>query len=383
MVKRVTVLGATGSIGRQTLEIVQKFPEQFKVVALTAYQNIEKLAAVARTVNAEYAVIADEAQYAQLKTLLAGTAVKAAAGAAAINDAAAMPADLIMCAIIGIAGLAPTLRAIESGATITLANKEAMVCAGDLINQKIRQHGNQLLPVDSEHNAIFQIHQVKHDKFLRRVILTASGGPFRNYTLEQMRDVTPAQALKHPNWDMGAKITIDSATMMNKALEMIEAHYLFNLPSSQIDVVVHPEQIIHSLVEYHDGSTLAQLGYPDMKTPISYCLGWPDRLDMQTKPLNLAEIGKFSFAVPDTTRFPALDLARQAMAQSATAPIWLNAANEVAVAAFLAGKIGFLNIAEIVDRTLQAIENVGGVASLDEIMVADRAARHIAAQGLG
>ena len=352
---RVSVLGASGSIGVSALDVIasggQGSPE-FSVIALTANRNVEALAAAARRARAEIAVVADEACYGELKSALAGSGVEVAAGDAAIAEAGARKADVVVAGIVGIAGLAATLSAVRQGASIALANKESMVCAGKLLREEARQSGARLLPIDSEHNAIFQV--LDRPERVEKLILTASGGPFRSASLQEMAAATPEKACAHPNWNMGAKISVDSATMMNKGLELIEAAYLFDVPESRIDVLIHPQSIIHSLVAYDDGSVLAQLGLPDMRTPISYALSWPRRMPLPgLERLDLAKIGRLDFLPPDAERFPALTLARGAVSAGGGAPIVLNGANEVAVAAFLQRRIGFLTISEVSGQVLE------------------------------
>lgn len=352
---RVSVLGASGSIGVSALDVIASGGEgspDFSVVALTANRNVVALAAAAKKVRAEIAVVADEACYAELKSALAGSGVEAAAGDAAIAEAGARKADVVVAGIVGIAGLAATLAAVRQGASIALANKESMVCAGKLLRDEARQSGARLLPIDSEHNAIFQV--LDRPERVEKLILTASGGPFRSASMQEMAAATPEKACAHPNWDMGAKISVDSATMMNKGLELIEAAYLFDVPESRIDVLIHPQSIIHSLVAYDDGSVLAQLGLPDMRTPISYALSWPRRMPLPgLERLDLAKIGRLDFLPPDAERFPALTLARGAVSAGGGAPIVLNGANEVAVAAFLQRRIGFLTISEVSGQVLE------------------------------
>jgi len=352
---RVSVLGASGSIGVSALDVIASGGEgapDFSVVALTANRNVAALAAAAKKVRAEIAVVADEACYAELKSALAGSGVEAAAGDAAIAEAGARKADVVVAGIVGIAGLAATLAAVRQGASIALANKESMVCAGKLLRDEARQSGARLLPIDSEHNAIFQV--LDRPERVEKLILTASGGPFRSASMQEMAAATPETACAHPNWDMGAKISVDSATMMNKGLELIEAAYLFDVPESRIDVLIHPQSIIHSLVAYDDGSVLAQLGLPDMRTPISYALSWPRRMPLPgLERLDLAKIGRLDFLPPDAERFPALTLARGAVSAGGGAPIVLNGANEVAVAAFLQRRIGFLTISEVSGQVLE------------------------------
>jgi 1-deoxy-D-xylulose-5-phosphate reductoisomerase len=352
-VKKISILGATGSIGKSTLDLIERSPEDFEVVALTASVNVEALADAARRTNAKMAVIADEGRLTELETALQGTHCRAAAGVDALVEAAAGDAELVVAAIVGCAGLKPTMAAVEAGKTVALANKEALVTAGDLMTEAVRKNAATLLPVDSEHNAIFQSLAGSHIDQVSRIILTASGGPFRTATAERMRNATPAEAVAHPNWSMGAKISVDSATLMNKGLELIEAHYLFGLPSDRIDILVHPQSVIHSLVEYVDGSVLAQLGSPDMRIPIAYALAWPDRMSTPAQRLDLAAISRLDFEEPDLERFPALRLAREALEAHGSAPAVLNAANEVAVASFLEGGIKFPDIVRLVEIALQ------------------------------
>ena len=375
--RRVTILGSTGSIGRNTVDLIERNPEAFEIGALTAHRNVAVLIEQARRLHPVMAVIADESRYAELKAGLAGTGIGVAAGRDALSEAADRPADLVMAAIVGAAGLAPTLAAVRRGATIALANKETLVCAGAFMVAEVERHAATLLPVDSEHNAIFQVLDAHQPEAVERVILTASGGPFRGLSREEMAEVTPAQAVAHPNWDMGAKISVDSATMMNKGLELIEAHHLFGLPEAQIEILVHPQSIIHSLVAYIDGSVLAQLGQPDMRTPIAYALAWPVRMAAPVERLDLGSIGQLSFEAPDPVRFPALRLARWALSMGGCAPTVLNAANEVAVQGFLDGSNSFLGIAEIVVRVLEAIP-MTALESLDDVLAVDREARELA-----
>jgi 1-deoxy-D-xylulose-5-phosphate reductoisomerase len=375
--RRVTILGSTGSVGQNTIDLLQRDPEGFEVEALTANRNVELLAEQARAVRARFAAIADPAYYPHLKQALAGSAVEPAAGPEALIEAAARPAEWVMAAIVGATGLAPTLTAIRRGAIVALANKEVLVCAGALVTEEVRRHGATLLPVDSEHNAIWQCFDFAQTAAIDRIILTASGGPFRELSLQHMRSATPQQAVAHPNWNMGAKISVDSATMMNKGLELIEAHHLFDLPPERIDIVVHPQSIVHSLVTYCDGSVLAQLGSPDMRTPIAYTLGWPNRIAAPTKRLDLAAVARLTFEPPDENRFPALRVARQALLQGGGAPTVLNAANEIAVGAFLDERIGFLDIVETVEYTLAHAPG-GPLQSLDDVYNFDMVAREIA-----
>lgn len=373
--RRVTVLGSTGSVGSNTVELLAAYPDRFQVEALVAGRNVAKLAEQARLLRPALAVVADEGAYADLKDALGGTGIELAAGADAVVEAASRPAaDWVMAAIVGAAGLAPTLAAIRRGATVAFANKEVLVCAGDLVMAEVRRHGATLLPVDSEHSAIFQVFDEARREGISRLVLTASGGPFRTWTRQAMEGVTPAQACAHPNWSMGAKISVDSASMMNKGLELIEAHHLFAMPEDRIDVLVHPQSVIHSLVEYVDGSVLAQLGTPDMRTPIAVALAWPDRLATPGERLDLVKATSLTFESPDPARFPALDLARRALQSGGAAPTILNAANEEAVAAFLAGKLGFLDIPRVVESCLAALPH-GALATLAAVEEADMAAR--------
>jgi 1-deoxy-D-xylulose-5-phosphate reductoisomerase len=375
--RRVTILGSTGSIGRNTIDLIERRPEAFAVEALTANGNAELLADQARRLGARLAVVADEERYSDLKRALAGSGIEAACGREALIEAASRPADWVMAAIVGAAGLAPTLAAIRRGAIVALANKECLVSAGPLMINEVTACGATMLPVDSEHNAIFQVFDFEGRDAIERIILTASGGPFRTMGRDEMKTVTPAQAVAHPNWDMGAKISVDSATMMNKGLELIEAHYLFGLAEDRIDILVHPQSIVHSMVAYVDGSVLAQLGTPDMRTPISYTLAWPQRMAAPSARLDLAQIGNLSFEAPDSERFPAISLARQALKTGGTAPTILNAANEVAVHGFLDGEIGFLDIPRIVAMTLERVGSTE-LETLDQVYAADGEARDIA-----
>jgi 1-deoxy-D-xylulose-5-phosphate reductoisomerase len=380
--RSVTVLGSTGSVGCNTLDLVERQREAFSVEALTAYRNVERLAEQARRVGARLAVVADPSRYSALKAALAGSGVEAAAGAAAIVEAAARPADWVMAAIVGAAGLAPTLAAIRRGAIVALANKEVLVCAGALVMAEVARHGATLLPVDSEHNAIFQVFDAAQRGAIERIVLTASGGPFREMSFDAMGHVTPEQAVAHPNWRMGAKISVDSATMMNKGLELIEAYHLFSLPAERIEIVVHPQSIVHGLVGYSDGSVLAHLAPPDMRTPIAYALAWPRRMAAPTPTLDLAAIGQLVFTEPDMARFPALRLTRAAVQQGGASPTILNAANEVAVHAFLERSIGFLDIARIVERALDRLPD-RAIGSLEDVHNFDKEARHLAAGLIG
>jgi len=376
--KRVTILGSTGSIGRSTVDLLQREPERFAVEALTAQSNVTLLAEQARLLRARLAVIGDEGRLPELRERLAGSGVEVAAGRAALIEAAGRPVDWVMAAIVGAAGLEPTLAAVRRGAVVALANKETLVCAGDLVMAEAARCGATILPVDSEHNAIFQVFDFKAPESVDRIILTASGGPFRTLNLAEMREATPAQAIAHPIWSMGAKISVDSATLMNKGLELIEASFLFPVPEDRIEVLIHPQSVVHSLVAYLDGSVLAQLGTPDMRTPIAFTLAWPSRMAAPAARLDLAAVAKLTFEVPDSARFPALNLARRALQSGGGAPTILNAANEVAVEAFLSGRIGFLDIARIVEQTLARV-NRRPLANLEEVRDADGAARRHAA----
>lgn len=375
--RSISVFGATGSVGTSTLDLVGRAPERFDVLALTANGDVAALAQAARAHGAKVAVIADEARYADLRDALAGSGTAAAAGQQALVDAARMGADWTMAAIVGCAGLEPTLAAIEGGRTVALANKESLVSAGAVMTDAVARSGATLLPVDSEHNAIFQCLAGGDLSQVRRIILTASGGPFRTMSAADMAHVTPQQAVRHPNWSMGAKISVDSATMMNKGLELIEAGHLFPVGLDKIEILVHPQSVIHSLLEYHDRSTLAQLGAPDMRVPIAHALAWPERMDSPCAPLDLAAIGTLSFEAPDPARFPALSLARAAGEAGGAMPAILNAANEVAVAAFLAGTIGFLDICGVVEGCLSGYEGPHPT-DIDQVLAVDRAARAMA-----
>lgn len=373
-VRTLSILGATGSIGASTLDLVRRNRADWRVVALTANGNAAELAKLAREFDAELAVVADDAALPQLREALAGRGIEAASGAQALCEAAARGADMTVAAIVGCAGLAPTMAAIEQGGTIALANKEALVSAGDVLMAAVERHGATLLPLDSEHNAIFQCLAGNALKNVRRITLTASGGPFRTWDAGQLEAATPAQAVKHPNWAMGAKISVDSATMFNKGLELIEAWHLFPVGLERIQIVVHPQSVIHSLVEYRDGSTLAQLGPSDMRVPIASCLAWPERMVTPMEPLDLPALGELTFFAPDEERFPATRLAREAAEAGGAAPAVLNAANEVAVAAFLAGQIAFTRIAANVERVL-AHGVPAAPQSLDEVLAVDHDAR--------
>jgi 1-deoxy-D-xylulose-5-phosphate reductoisomerase len=381
-VRSVTVLGSTGSIGCNTLDLIGRAPERFRVEALTGNANVELLIEQAKQFRPRLAVIGDAAKHARLKEGLAGTGIETAGGTEALLEAAARPAEFVMAGIVGIAGLAPTLTAARRGAIVGLANKECLVCAGDFLTKEIERGGAELLPVDSEHNAIFQCFDFHADKTVERLILTASGGPFRERSLAEMETMTPAQAVAHPNWDMGAKISVDSATMMNKGLELIEAYYLFPVDEPQIEIIVHPQSVVHSLVGYVDGSVLAQMGPPDMRTPISFALAWPNRMATPSERLDLAQIRNLTFEAPDLTRFPALRIARSALRAGGAAPIVLNAANEVAVRHFLDGAIGFLDIARLVESVLDR-SNQPAPSRIEDVSEIDLTARRLAGQLVG
>ncbi|MGH6736299.1 MAG: 1-deoxy-D-xylulose-5-phosphate reductoisomerase [Methyloceanibacter sp.] len=375
--RRISILGATGSIGESTLDLVGRDPQAYKVVALTGGKNAARLAELAILHRAEFAVLADPKGYADLKAALAGTGIEAAAGEASLLEAASRPADWVMAAIVGAAGLKPTLRAVRQGTATALANKECLVSAGSIFMAEVARHGTTLLPVDSEHSAALQAMTGTAPERIERVCITASGGPFRTWSLQQMAAAEPEQALAHPNWSMGPKVTIDSATLMNKGLELLEAHYLFDLPPEKLDVVVHPQSIVHCLVYMSDGAVLAQLCCPDMRTPIAYSLAWPERMHVPNRRLDLAELGALTFEAPDLQRFPALRLAKEALAAGGSAGTVLNAANEVAVAAFLDKRIGFLAIAGLVEATLVACSDLIGLAprSADDVLDIDTEAR--------
>lgn len=379
--RSITILGATGSIGGSTLDLVRRNRSEWRVVALTAKCQVAELAALAREFAAELAVVSDLDCLPELREALAGSGIEAAGGPEALVEAAARGADLTVAAIVGCAGLAPTMAAIEQGGTIALANKEALVSAGEVMTAAVIRHGAMLLPVDSEHNAIFQCLAGNRIADVRSITLTASGGPLREWSYEQLKAATPAQAVAHPNWRMGAKISVDSATMMNKGLEFIEAHHLFPVGLDALRIVVHPQSVIHSMVEYRDGSTLAQLGPSDMRVPIASCLAWPGRIDTPCKPLDLAAIGALTFLPPDEERFPATRLAREAALQGGAAPAVLNAANEIAVAAFLDGQIAFTDIPVVVARTLER-DLPAAPRTLGEVLAVDAETRARAAQML-
>ncbi len=374
MKRRIAILGATGSVGQSTLDLVKRSPDRFDVIALTAQSKVRELAEAALATGAKLAVVADEGRLPELRTLLDGSGCRAAAGAAALVEAATGDADWVMAAIVGCAGLLPTMAAVEAGKTVALANKEALITAGQLMIEAASRSGSTLIPVDSEHNAIFQCLVGSCGDDVSRLILTASGGPFRTASAEQMRSATPAEAVSHPKWSMGAKISVDSATLMNKGLELIEAYHLFGLGSEQIDIVIHPQSTVHSLVEFIDGSLLAHLGTADMRIPIAYALSWPERMQTPAARLDLVELGRLDFEAPDLERFPALRLAREALESGGGAAIILNAANEIAVELFLAGRIAFHEIAAMVADALGET-TAPAPQSIDEVIALDSATR--------
>jgi 1-deoxy-D-xylulose-5-phosphate reductoisomerase len=379
--RKLTILGSTGSIGNSTLDVVSRHPERFGVFALSANRQADALVAQSRRFRPRFAVIADEALHAQVADGLHGSGTTVLSGSAALDRIAAEPeADTVMAAIVGAAGLASSLAAARAGKRILLANKEALVMAGPLFIEAVRQHGATLLPIDSEHNAIFQCLPAcggAPPPGVRKIMLTGSGGPFRTTPIDNLAQVTPDQACAHPNWVMGRKISVDSATMMNKALEIIEAHWLFGVDAAHIEVLIHPQSVIHSMVEYEDGSVLAQLGNPDMRTPIAHALAFPDRIDAGVARLDLAAIARLTFEAPDFQRFPGLKLAYRALAEGGTAPATLNAANEYAVAAFLAGELAFDRIAVLIEQVARATPT-RPIANLDDVIAADGAARDMA-----
>jgi len=379
--RRVTVLGSTGSIGKSTVDLLAGHRDSFSVEALTGHRNVQLLAAQARQLGAKLAVIGDENLYAELKQALSGTPIEAAAGPQAVIDAASRPADWVMAAIVGTAGLRPTLAAIAQGTTVALANKESIVAAGPLMLAAVKSAGATLLPVDSEHNAIFQVLDPAQRGGVARIILTASGGPFLRKSRAELAAMTPAEAVRHPNWSMGAKISVDSATMMNKSLEIIEASYLFEVPDEKVDAIIHPQSVVHSMVEYIDGSILAQMGAPDMRTPIAHTLGWPARIETTGQRLDLSGMLSMQFEPVDTARFPAVTLARQAVRAGVGYPVVLNAANEVAVEAFLQGRLSFDKIEILSEQALQSVD-IGRISGLDDVIALDLAARAIAEKSL-
>jgi 1-deoxy-D-xylulose-5-phosphate reductoisomerase len=380
-VRGITILGATGSIGASTLDLIKREPGRYRVESISARRNAAALGKIAREVGARHAVVADHAAYRELKDALSGSRIEAAAGEEALVEAAQRPADWVMAAISGSVGLKPTLAAVERGATVALANKECLVCAGGLFMRRAATTGATVLPVDSEHNAVFQALGAGNRADVKRAILTASGGPFRTWSKEAIEAATPEQALRHPNWVMGQKVTIDSATLMNKGLEIIEAHHLFSLKSEEIDVLVHPQSVVHGLVEFRDGSVVAQLGSPDMRIPIAHCLAWPRRIDGPAARLDLAALRELTFEAPDLERFPALAIARRAMEAGGSAPTVLNAADEVAVNEFMAGRIPFPAIAALVEATLDVAAGrglLGEPAGIDAALAVDHLARSLA-----
>ncbi|MBS40382.1 MAG: 1-deoxy-D-xylulose-5-phosphate reductoisomerase [Rhodospirillales bacterium] len=374
--RRLTILGSTGSVGKNTVKLIQNDPDNYKVEVLTANTNVELLAQQANETGASLAVVADETKYAALKSSLKNSKTEAAAGFSALLDAASAPVDWVMAAIVGAAGLKPTMSAIRNSSVVALANKECLVCAGEVMLTEIDKSKSKVLPVDSEHNAIFQVFEHEQRNKIEKIILTASGGPFWGKSLQDMKNATPEEAVNHPNWNMGPKISIDSATMMNKGLELIEAYYLFSIEEAKIDVLIHPESIVHSMVSYCDGTILAQLGTPDMQIPISYTLGWPNRIQNSTKRLDLSSIGTLRFEKPDDALFPALKLARHALSLGGGAPAIFNAANEVAVEAFLQKQIKFLDIVKVVECTLEN-SSINEVCSIDDVIAIDEETRRI------
>ena len=379
MTRTITILGATGSVGASTLDLIRRERDKWRVVALTANCQAQELAKLAREFGAELAVVADASCLPELRAALDSSGIEARGGAEALVEAAERPADLTLAAIVGCAGLAPTMAAIEQGNCVALANKEALVSAGGVMTAAVAKHGATLLPVDSEHNAIFQCLAGNSYDHVRSITLTASGGPFRDWSLAQLAAATPAQAVKHPNWDMGAKISVDSATMFNKGLELIEAHHLFPVGLNKLRIVVHPQSVIHSMVEYRDGSTLAQLGPSDMRVPIASCLAWPSRMDTPCAPLDLAALGELTFRAPDEDRFPATRLCRLAAEAGGAAPAVLNAGNEIAVAAFLAGHLPFTRISVMVEDLLGRYAPAAP-AALGDVIAIDAEARDRARQ---
>ena len=380
-IQQVTILGATGSIGLSTLDVIRRHPDRYKVFALTGHSRVDELAGLCREFLPQFVVVSSEIHEARLKALVADLDVEVLSGSSALETVAAHDeVDLVMAAIVGAAGLLPNLAAARAGKKVLLANKESLVMSGELFMREIAQSGATLLPIDSEHNAIFQClpnGQFKQDSGVEKILLTASGGPFRSFSYEQLKTVTPAQAVAHPNWSMGQKISVDSASLMNKGLEFIEACWLFNCSADQVEVVVHPESVIHSMVSYVDGSVIAQMGNPDMRTPIAYGMAWPERLESGVKPLDLFQVAQLNFEKPDTERFPCLALAKQSFETGGCAPAILNAANEIAVDAFLSERISFLNIADVVDGTLNGVSNQTS-DSLEQVLESDSKAREFA-----
>ncbi len=375
--RTVSIFGSTGSVGESAVRLIELHRSDFEVTAISANHNVEKLAAQALRLQCKRAIIGNETLYNDLKAALSGSGIEAAAGHAAVTEAADMPSDIVIAAIVGAAGLMSTLAAIRRGAAVAFANKECLVCAGDIMMREVQAHGATLLPVDSEHSAIFQVFDFAHPETVEKIIITASGGPFREYTREQIQQVTVEEALRHPTWNMGAKISVDSATMMNKGLEIIEAKHLFPVVEEQIEVLVHPESIIHSMVSYIDGSVLAQLGTPDMSTPIAYALAWPERIKTPVQKLDLAKTGRMTFFAPDTERFPALPLCRAALREGGSKPAVLNAANEVAVARFLKKEIAFPDIIRIIETTLEKMPSIK-LHTIDDVLEVDAQTRKVA-----
>ncbi len=379
--RTVSILGATGSIGASTVDLIARRPDAYRVEALCSNRNADALAKLARDLGARFAAVADPAAYRTLKQALSGTGIEAAGGVGAVVEAAQRPADWVMAAIAGSTGLAPTLAAVERGGTVAVANKECLVCAGALFMSRAAQAGATVLPVDSEHNAVFQALAAGRREDVRRIMITASGGPFRTWSKDQVRAATVEQALQHPNWSMGPKVTIDSATLMNKGLELIEAHHLFAMAPDAIGILVHAQSIVHGLVEYIDGSVVALMGSPDMRTPIAHCLAWPERIEAPVKSLDLAQTGTLSFEAPDLDRFPALKLARQALEAGKGAPTVLNAANEIAVGEFIGRRLGFAGIPALVEATLWEATRRGAMhepASVEDAIAIDHTARSLA-----
>ena len=379
--KTITILGSTGTIGQNTLDLIERNPSQFQVVALTGNQNISELVCQAKKFKAQFVATADQDKYADLKEQLAGCDIKCGAGKEAVLEAASLQTDTCMAAIVGVAGLEPTLTAIQSAKTVALANKECLVSAGKLFMQTVKENNTILIPVDSEHSGAYQCLAAEQSENIQKLTLTASGGPFRNLSKQELQNVTKAQALQHPNWEMGAKITIDSATLMNKGLELIEAKYLFSLKADQLDMVIHPQSIIHCLVSLKDGSMLAQMSEPDMRVPISYSLAWPQRLQTPVQPVDLADIGQLTFEKPDIDRFSCLALAKHTLYNTQTLGPILNAANEIAVEAFLAEKISFTAIAEVIEQVMETMDvhlNSFNPMALNDILQIDHKARYLA-----
>jgi 1-deoxy-D-xylulose-5-phosphate reductoisomerase len=375
--KQVTLLGATGTIGQNTLKIIAAHPDKYALFALTGGENVTLLIEQAKQFKPKHVVIANPDHYNTLADAFKGTGTEVSAGQDAITDIAAMPADVVVSGIVGAAGLKPTLAAIRAGSTIALANKECLVCSGELMMREVRAHNATLIPVDSEHNAIFQLFDSKAPESVEAITITASGGPFRNWSMAEMQKATPAQAIKHPNWNMGAKISVDSATLMNKGLELIEAYCLFPMEAQQLRVLIHPQSVVHCLVHMIDGSVLAQMSTPDMCTPIAHAMAWPERIAAPVEKLDLAAIGSLQFEAPDASRFPALELARSAMIAGRSAPTILSAANEIAVNRFLKNEIAFTDIVKIVEKTLQTMDNAP-LTHIDDVFECDRAARESA-----